>query len=137
MIPQQQIQRLLAEFGRRQGVSLALDNGVCALQDAQGQEAAILELPPGSDTLLLHCQLFAPGVQAEQLATWRLLMKLNFEMNAMRGCWLALDEEEQVRLCYQQSLEGLTPATFSALLLAFMQQAREARALLSEMVVAR
>lgn len=136
-MPQQRVQRLLDDFGRRQGISLSLDEGVCALQDAQGQEAVVLELPAGSDSLLLHCQLFAPGIQAEQLATWRLLMKLNFEMNAMRGCWLALDEEEQVRLCYQQSLEGLTPATFTALLLAFMQQAREARALLPEMVAPR
>lgn len=136
MTPQRQLQRLLDDFGRRQGISLSLDKGVCALQDETGQEAVILELPSGSDTLLLHCQLFAATALAEQLTTWRLLMKLNFAMHAMRGCWLALDDEEQVRLCYQQPLEGLTPATFSALMLAFMQQAREARALLPEIVAA-
>ncbi|WP_312117826.1 type III secretion system chaperone [Kosakonia cowanii] len=136
MTQQRQLQGLLDDFGRRQGISLTLDNGVCALQDEQGQEAVVLELPPGSDTLLLHCQLFAATQLAEQLTTWRLLMKLNFEMHAMRGCWLALDEEEQVRLCYQQPLADLTPATFSALMLAFMQQAREARALLPEIVAA-
>lgn len=133
---QQHLQRLLDDFGRRQGISLTIDNGVCAMQDEQGQEAVILELPAGSDTLLLHCQLFASALLTDQLTTWRLLMKLNFEMQAMRGCWLALDEEEQVRLCYQQPLAALTPATFSALMLAFMQQAREARALLPEIVAA-
>lgn len=136
MTPQLQVQRLLDDFGRRQGISLSIDKGVCALQDEKGQEAVVLELPPGSDTLLLHCQLFASAMLAEQLTTWRLLMKLNFEMHAMRGCWLALDEEDQVRLCYQQPLAGLTPATFSALMLAFIQQAREARALLPEIVAA-
>lgn len=133
---QQHLQRLLDDFGRRQGISLTVDNGVCAMQDEQGQEAVILELPAGSDTLLLHCQLFASALLTDQLTTWRLLMKLNFEMQAMRGCWLALDEEEQMRICYQQPLAGLTPATFSALMLAFIQQAREMRLLLPEIVAA-
>lgn len=134
MMQQQHLQRLLDDFGRRQGISLTIDNGVCAMQDEQGQEAVILELPAGSDTLLLHCQLFASALLTDQLTTWRLLMKLNFEMQAMRGCWLALDEEEQMRICYQQPLAGLTPATFSALMLAFIQQAREMRLLLPEIV---
>ena len=82
------------------------------------------------------CQLFASALLTDQLTTWRLLMKLNFEMQAMRGCWLALDEEEQMRICYQQPLAGLTPATFSALMLAFIQQAREMRLLLPEIVAA-
>lgn len=133
---QQHLQRLLDDFGRRQGISLTIDNGVCAMQDEQGQEAVILELPAGSDTLLLHCQLFASALLTDQLTTWRLLMKLNFEMQAMRGCWLALDEEEQMRICYQQPLAGLTPATFSTLMLAFIQQAREMRLLLPEIVAA-
>jgi len=136
MMQQQHLQRLLDDFGRRQGISLTIDNGVCAMQDEQGQEAVILELPAGSDTLLLHCQLFASALLTDQLTTWRLLMKLNFEMQAMRGCWLALDEEEQMRICYQQPLAGLTPATFSALMLAFIQQAREMRLLLPEIVAA-
>ncbi|WP_288478342.1 type III secretion system chaperone [uncultured Pantoea sp.] len=136
MMQQQHLQRLLDDFGRRQGISLTVDNGVCAMQDEQGQEAVILELPAGSDTLLLHCQLFASALLTDQLTTWRLLMKLNFEMQAMRGCWLALDEEEQMRICYQQPLAGLTPATFSALMLAFIQQAREMRLLLPEIVAA-
>lgn len=136
MTPEKQLQHLLDDFGARQGVRLRLENGVCALQDLQGQEAVVLELPPGSDTLLLHCQLFAPAQLAEQLTTWRLMMKLNFEMNAMRGCWLALDDEEQVRLCYQHALAGLSPAVFTPLLQAFMQQAREARGLLPEILAA-
>lgn len=137
MTSQQKLQHLLDGFGSRQGVSLTLDNGVCALHDPQGQEAAVLELPAGSDTLLLHCALFAADNYAEQPAAWRLMMKVNFEMNAMRGSWLALDEDEQVRLCYQQPLDGMTAASFTPLMLAFMQQAREARALLLDMLDAR
>jgi len=136
MMPQQQLQRLLDEFSRSQGISLKLDNGVCALQDTQGQEALVLELPQGSDDLLLHCQLFPLQQHGEKLAAWRLMMTLNFEINAMRGCWLALDEEEQVRLCNQQALASLDSASFNATLLAFMQQAREARVLLLEMFAA-
>lgn len=132
MKPQQQLQMLLDEFASRHGVALKLDNGVCALQDDSGQEALVLELPEGSDALLLHCQLFAMQPHAEKLNAWRLLMTLNFEMNAMRGCWLALDDEEQIRLCSQQPLAALDSAGFTPLLLAFMQQAREARVLLEE-----
>ncbi|MEB7539523.1 type III secretion system chaperone [Pantoea anthophila] len=136
MTQQQEVQRLLDDFGRRQGIALTLDNGVCALQDEQGREAVVLELPPGSDTLLLHCQLFASARLAAQLVTWQRLMKLNFDMYAMRGCWLALDEEEQMRLCYHQPLAGLTPAAFNALMLAFIHQAQEVRTLLPEMLAA-
>ncbi|KOC91372.1 type III secretion system chaperone [Winslowiella iniecta] len=133
MLPQQQLQNLLDEFASTQGITLRLDNGVCALQDDSGQEAVVLELPDGSDALLLHCQLFAMQQHGEKLAAWRLLMTLNFEMNAMRGCWLALDDEDQIRLCSQQPLVALDNARFTPLLLAFMQQAREARELLREM----
>ncbi|MBP2169578.1 hypothetical protein J2125_002770 [Erwinia toletana] len=132
MKPQQQLQMLLDEFASSQGVVLKLENGVCALQDESGQEALVLELPDGSDALLLHCQLFAMQDYGEKLAAWRLLMTLNFEMNAMRGCWLALDEEDSIRLCSQQPLAALNASGFSQLLLAFMQQAREARELITE-----
>ncbi|WP_437614529.1 type III secretion system chaperone [Erwinia sp. V71] len=135
-MPQQQLQRLLDEFSRSHGIALKLENGVCALQDTQGQEALVLELPPGSDALLLHCQLFPMSAYGEKLTAWRLMMTLNFEINAMRGCWLALDEEEQVRLCNQQTLATLDSVSFNDTLLAFMQQAREARVLLLEMFAA-
>lgn len=130
---QQQLQRLLDEFANSLGISLKLENGVCALQESDGQQAMVLELPPTSEVILLHCQLLPMQQYAEKLAAWRLLMTLNFEMNAMRGCWLAMDDEEDIRLCTQHPLASLDISTFSALLLAFMQQAREARVLLNEL----
>lgn len=134
MKAQQKLQLMLDEFAGSLGIKLKLDKGVCALQDNRGQEAVVLELPANSDTLLLHCQLFAMQKYAENVAAWRLLMTVNFEMNAMRGCWLALDDEDEIRLCSQQAIDSLNASSFNQLLLAFMQQAREARELMTEML---
>lgn len=131
MTPDQtRIQQLLSGFAPRTGATLTLDNGVCALYDEQGQEALVLEMPPQGDALLLHCQLLDMRRYETEPAAWRLMMTLNFEMNAMRGCWLALDEDNQIRLCHQQPVSALSEVTFAPLLEAFIQQAREARDLL-------
>ncbi|KEY42935.1 hypothetical protein FB99_13870 [Pantoea agglomerans] len=39
--------------------------------------------------------------------------------------YVSFPAADRRRLCYQQPLAGFTPATFSALILAFIQQARE------------
>ncbi|WP_436892689.1 type III secretion system chaperone [Siccibacter turicensis] len=134
---QKQIQQLLRGLNRPGTPPVTLDNGVCALVDDQGQEALVLEAPAESDALLLHCRLFDIAPWQETLSAWRLMMTLNFEMDAMRGCWLALDEDNQIRLCHQQGIDALNHTTFIPLVEAFMQQAREARELLTEMFTAR
>lgn len=131
---QKQLERLLANFARHYGTSFKLTQGVCALQDSNGLEAAVLELPEGSDALLIHCQILPMQEYAESVNAWRWLMMLNFEMNAMRGCWLALDEDEELRLCYQHAMTTLNQQTFEQLLMAFMQQVNELRELINEML---
>lgn len=118
----EQLNHFLAYYGRRLGLSLGLKNGVCALVRNQ-HEIAIIELPPNSDCVLFHRQLEAlKGVSDSHL---RLLLALNFEMDAMRGCWLAMDGEDNLRLCCQQPLATLDAAGFSDTLDAFIRQAEE------------
>jgi len=127
-----QLQNLLGQYGKRLNTQLRLENGVCALFTAQKQEAAIIELPPGSDAMILHCYIreLAEDVAADLL---RGLLALNFEMDAMRGCWLAFDER-QLRLCTQQRVSGLDSRSFTSLLDGFIQQAEEVKLFIAEFI---
>lgn len=120
------LQRLLEQYGRTLNTELTLENGVCVLLDAQQQELVTLESPPG-ENLLLHCQIMSPQEMRDDPALWRALLAMNFEMDAMRGCWLALDAEVALRLCSQQALEHLDAPRFTQLVNNFIDQGRQVR----------
>ncbi|OSN05715.1 type III secretion system chaperone [Lonsdalea iberica] len=126
---QQHVTRLLQAFGRASQTTLKLENGICVLNDENGEEAAVIDVPTHSEQLLLHCRIVAlDGLEGlDPTAIYRLMMQLNFEMAAMRGCWLALDEFNQLRLCFQHSLSALDENRFSAMLSGFIQQVKETR----------
>ncbi|MFP1742189.1 type III secretion system chaperone [Lonsdalea quercina] len=126
---QQHVTRLLQAFGRASQTPLRLDNGICVLNDENGEEAAVIDVPAHSEQLLLHCRIVAlDGLEGlDEAAIYRLMLQLNFEMAAMRGCWLALDEFNQLRLCFQHSLSVLDENRFNAMLSGFIQQVKETR----------
>ncbi|WP_304169864.1 type III secretion system chaperone [Lonsdalea britannica] len=126
---QQHVTRLLQAFGRATQTPLRLDNGICVLNDENGEEAAVIDVPAHSEQLLLHCRIVAlDGLEGvDEAAMLRLMLQLNFEMAAMRGCWLAVDEFNQLRLCFQHSLSGLEENRFNAVLSGFIQQVKESR----------
>ncbi|AWO77489.1 type III secretion system chaperone [Serratia marcescens] len=124
---QLRVEKLLQHFAAGSVAPLHLKEGVCALYHEQGQEAVVLEVPEHSDSILLHCQLFEADAQL-----YPLLLQLNFEMSAMRGCWLALDEQHTVRLCFQQPLRQLDEASFSHMLSGFIAQTVEVREFISD-----
>ncbi|MFP1724921.1 type III secretion system chaperone [Lonsdalea quercina] len=126
---QQHVTRLLQAFGRATQTPLRLDNGICVLNDENGEEAAVIDVPAHSEQLLLHCRIVAlDGLEGlDEAAIYRLMLQLNFEMAAMRGCWLALDEFNQLRLCFQHSLSALDENRFNAMLSGFIQQVKETR----------
>ncbi|MEN0616100.1 type III secretion system chaperone [Klebsiella indica] len=126
---QLQVEKLLQHFAAGSTEPLHLKEGVCALCHEQGQEAAVLEVPEHSDSLLLHCHLFEADEQI-----YPLLLQLNFEMGAMRGCWLALDEHNAIRLCYQQPLRQLDESVFSHMLNGFITQTVEVREFISDLL---
>lgn len=131
MTAQEQLNALLAHYGQAIHTPLALKNGVCALVDERQQEVLVIELPPESDTVLLHCTIEGlKGATTEKHL--RTLLALNFEMNAMRGSWLALDGDETVRLCSQCPVNTLDAASFTQWLNGFMIQAQEVRDFLEE-----
>ena len=120
----EQLNHLLEHYGRQHNSTLALKDGVCALVDRDNREAAVIELPPDSDSLIFHCKIEDLHEPSSERYL-RTLLALNFEMNAMRGCWLALDNEDSLRLCSQLSVSGLDAVGFRMALSGFMTQARE------------
>lgn len=129
----EQLNHFLNLYGRKIKVQLSLKEGVCALFDSQDQEVAIVELPQGSDSVLFHCRIetLKGDPAPEALKT---LLALNFEMNAMRGCWLALDGEENLRLCSQYPVATLDETLFAQNLEGFMLQAQQVREFVMEVV---
>ncbi|RNM24201.1 type III secretion system chaperone [Dickeya undicola] len=123
---QQQAARLLQHFSQFNRQRLTLNNGICVLNGADGREAAVIEVPAQSDSLLLHCHLISLKGE-DKSAVYRLMLLLNFEMAAMRGCWLALDEYDNLRLCSQYPLDKLDESGFSALLNGYIRQVEDTR----------
>ncbi|MEQ9904781.1 CesT family type III secretion system chaperone [Pectobacterium aroidearum] len=126
---QQHITRLLRHYGSLSRTQLSLQDGICALRESDGQEAVVLEVPSSSSVLLLHSDVmrFQGDVST---AVYQLILMINFEMAAMKGCWLALDENSTLRLCTQHTAESLDEPGFTALLPAFISQAKETRLLI-------
>ncbi|MBS4431947.1 DspFAvrF family protein [Pectobacterium punjabense] len=126
---QQHITRLLRHYGALSRTQLGLQDGICALREPDGQEAVVLEVPASSSVLLLHS-----GVMQLQkdvgTSVYQLMLMLNFEMAAMKGCWLALDENSTLRLCTQHTAASLDEPSFTALLPAFISQVKETRLLI-------
>ncbi|ATZ12617.1 type III secretion system chaperone [Erwinia amylovora] len=129
---QQRVERFLQYFSAGCKTPIHLKDGVCALYNEQDEEAAVLEVPQHSDSLLLHCRIIEADPQTS-ITLYSMLLQLNFEMAAMRGCWLALDELHNVRLCFQQSLEHLDEASFSDIVSGFIEHAAEVREYIAQL----
>lgn len=130
-MPAEQINHFLSQYGRKINVPLSLKEGVCALVNQQQQEVAVVELPPESDSVLFHCRIDTLNSESQDFL--RTLLALNFEMNAMRGCWLALEGEETLRLCSQQPVAALDAGSFALSLEGFILQAEQVSAFIAEL----
>lgn len=122
---QEKLQQLLDYFAKICKTPLRLENGVCALYGEDRQQKAVLELPAGSSSLFIHCEVGeSPPADYARIA---LLMKINFEPGAMRGCWLAMDEYDKLRLCTQWELRALDEQQFTSLLIGFIAITNDVR----------
>ncbi|WP_296256059.1 MULTISPECIES: type III secretion system chaperone [unclassified Pseudomonas] len=116
---------LIAALGTQLNTPLTLENGVCALFD-QDREVAIIEVSPAGDVAVVHCKLLVrpdPGM-------YERLLRLNFDTGVMHGCWLALDERSEVRLCAETSLQQMGQTQFVHWVQGFVRQTREMPGLL-------
>jgi hypothetical protein len=112
-------------LGKQLGSALQLENGVCALFD-EDREVVIIEIPAAGDVAILHCKLML----RPDPSLYERLMRLNFDSGAMSGCWLALDEQQAVRLCTQLPFRALDERTFVDWVQGFVLQTRDVSGLL-------
>ncbi|MFP8968067.1 type III secretion system chaperone [Pokkaliibacter sp. CJK22405] len=128
---QQQVNKLLQHFGKRVGADLSLQDGVCALYDNAGEQAAVVEAHGETDTVIIHCRM-ADFNTVDNLLLHRQMLMLNFEISAMRGTWLALDDDGHLRLCAAYFIEILTDNSFSDMLEGFINHAVEVKSFIAE-----
>lgn len=114
-------------LGKQLGTALQLENGVCALFD-EGREVVIIEVPAAGDVAILHCKL---SLRPDP-SLYERLMRLNFDSGAMSGCWLALDEQQAVRLCTQLPFKALDERAFVDWVQGFVLQTRDVAGLLQQ-----
>jgi hypothetical protein len=111
---------LIEALGAQLGTALMLENGVCALFD-EDREVVIIEIPSAGDLVNLHCKLATHTSPDHH----QRLLRLNFDSAAMRGCWLALDDRGDVRLCSQLPLALLSELTFVHWVQGFVKQTKQ------------
>lgn len=121
-------EQLLAALSKHLKIDLQLENGICALFSKDGMELCVIELLPHASAALLHCVV---GVRNHSLEGYRQMLRLNFQLDKMHGCWLALDDNGEVRLCAQCSMEVLTESNFCQWVSGFIQQINDVRRLLN------
>ncbi|WP_122745663.1 type III secretion system chaperone [Pseudomonas viridiflava] len=120
---QRDMQRFIARLSATLGTPLTLQNGVCALYDGQQRQAAVIEVAAHSDHVVIHSRLGQLRKSPENLQR---LLSANFDTAKLRGCWLALDQQD-VRLCTQRELVGLDEGTFCDLVNGFIAQTQQTR----------
>lgn len=131
---QRKANQLIQHFGQAIKTDLQLKDGVCALYDVDNREAAVLEVPDFSDSIICHCNLFNLPEDVPPQALRQLLL-LNFEISAMQGCWLAVDERNNLCLCFVLPLDKTDEQHFSNSMLGFIEQVSDVRAFTSELLV--
>jgi hypothetical protein len=119
--------KLIQHFGQTINASLSLKDGVCALYNTNHQETAIVEVPDFSDNIIFHCSLLklSPDTAPQVL---RKILLLNFEISAMQGCWLAIDEDDNLCLCHVIALDKTDEQHFTDTLTGFIEQTKDVRA---------
>lgn len=125
--------RLIEYFGETINTPLSLKNGVCALYDTNNQESAIIEVPEFSESIIFHCSLSTLPTEVS-VQTLRDLLLLNFEISAMQGCWLAIDESEKICLCHTLSIEATDEQTFCDSLVGFIEQVKDVRLFITDLL---
>jgi hypothetical protein len=100
---------MIEHLGKKMGITLSLDRGVCAIFD-RDRELVVIEIAPSSDLVILHRVM---AMQHEGNRSYEHLLKLNFDITALAGCWLALDSSSQARLCAQLPMLLLDEVYFS------------------------
>lgn len=131
---QSKANHLIQYFGRMINTPLSLRKGICALYDSETQqEKVIIEVPETSESIILHCTLTKLDRDVSVQAMRKLLL-LNFEISAMQGCWLAIDEDDSICLCHTLNIEKTDEKNFCDTLTGFIAQTQDVRLFIADLL---
>ncbi|WCN08397.1 type III secretion system chaperone [Marinomonas mediterranea] len=130
---EQKAHSLIKHFAQFINTPLELKDGVCALYDTKDQQSVVIEVPNESNCIILHCTLLQLNTKVSTDVLKALLL-LNFEINAMQGCWLAIDESDQICLCNMMDIEKTDQEHFKNTLTAFIEQVNDVRSFILEIL---
>jgi len=127
----QRYEHWLNTWAKAQNYDFTFNENVCALVDKENVESAVIEVPPHSPVIILHATLRDWPVNSP--VPVENLLAMNFEMNAMRGCWLAFDKTNMLRLCTQREIETLNQVRFTEWLEGFIELVGDVRGFIYEL----
>ncbi|MBF8999098.1 MULTISPECIES: type III secretion system chaperone [Vibrio] len=128
---QSKTNQFLKQFSQSINTDLSLKNGVCAIYNHLSQQSAVIEVPDFSDNIIFHCTLMTLPMEVSA-NTMKKMLLLNFEVSAMQGCWLAIDEQQQLCLCHLLPIEKTDQTHFNNTLIGFIDQVKNVRPFISE-----
>ena len=112
--PEEQFEKLIQHLSDISGNEFPINNNACTLVNDNDEIAAVIELPEGSDLLLIHSIVSQLPSDPEVRSGRTLqLLNLNSSPEKLRGAWFAIDGEGYgIHLMSSSSIEALTEDRF-------------------------
>ena len=123
--PQQQFEQLIQHLSDISGHNFPINGNVCTLLNENDETAAVIELPEGSDLLIIHSLLSRlpsdPDIRHGRALQ---LLTLNGNPDRLRGTWFSIDDEGYgIHLMTSSPVGNLTTDIFENLLFNYIQLA--------------
>ena len=92
--PQEQFEQLIQHLRDLSGHDFPINDNACTLVDEDNEIAAVIELPEGSDLLLLHRMVsLLPSNPDIRNGRALQLLTLNGSPDKLQGAWFSIDPE--------------------------------------------
>ena len=132
--PQGQFEQFIEHLGAISGQDFPINNNACSLINGQDEVAAVIELPEGSDLLVIHSMVARlPADPAVQQARALQLLTLNSCPEKLRGAWFSIaDEGYGIYLMTSSPIGNLTTVSFEHLLFNYLELADNLKLELAE-----
>lgn len=123
--PQEQFEQLIQHLRDISGHDFPVNDNACTLVNENNEIAAVIELPEGSDLLMLH-RMVSQLPDDPDIRNGRALqlLTLNGSPDRLKGAWFSIDSEGHgIHLMTSSPIDSLTPDVFENLLLNYIQLA--------------
>ena len=132
--PKEQFEQLIQHLSDVSGHDFPINDNACTLINENNETAAVIELPEGSDLLLIHTMVARlPSDPEVRHGRALQLLTLNSSPDKLRGAWFSIDEESYgIHLITSSPVDSLTTGVFENLLFNYIQLAEKLKQELAE-----